>query len=94
MHVLDPAKGAVCGTPAVLHALAEASPSQQLLGALGEFWERTMTEVEDYCAGATEAELESYAGLGRYQTQMPVDFYVTDRRNALTEALHAAGSIG
>ena len=89
-----PALGAVCGTPAVLHALAEASPSQQLLDTLGEFWERTVAEVEDYCAGVTTAELESYMGLGRYQTQMPVDFYVTDRRNALTEAIHAAGSIG
>ena len=112
-----PALGAVCGTPAVLHALAEASPTPQLLHALSEFWERTIshgatcclplfgccsqshlltllsslppvecgcvTEIEDYCAGASEAELESYKGLGRYQTQMPVDFYVTDRRNAL-----------
>jgi hypothetical protein len=94
-----PALGAVSGTPAVLHALAEAAPTEEVVGAFEVHWNRTMHEVESYCAAAVASQEPTLISPGdgqrwRYQTDVPIDFYITDRRNALTELLHAVGSVG
>ena len=74
-----PALGAVSGTPAVVHALAEAAPSEEVMGALGRAWERTMAETETYCAAAVAANEETLIAPSdgqawRYQTKVPIDF--------------------
>jgi hypothetical protein len=94
-----PALGAVCGTPAALHALAEAAATPGLLDAFEQHWERTMAEVGECCAAAVAAGEPTLipprdGQRWRYQTDVPIDFYITDRRNALTELLHAVGSVG
>ena len=71
-----PALGAVCGTPAVLHALAEASPTPQLLHALSEFWVRSPYQVRFSPArgGGGGQGTSSHAEQVRYQVRYQVRF--------------------
>ena len=81
--------GAVSGTVAWLHALHFAPPSDRLLTCVERFVARTLDEIEDYTTSfGASGQLKAWEPLlaNRYQTDVAIEFEVTDRRRSLAEA--------
>lgn len=91
------ANGAVGGTVAWLHALHFAPPSDRLMCCLEQFVARTLAEIEERTTScAVLGHLTAWKPLlaNRYQTDVAIDFEVTDRRRSLTEACSVLSALG
>ena len=91
------ANGAVGGTVAWLHALHFAPPSDRLMCCLERFVARTLAEIEERTTSClASGHLAAWMPLlaNRYQTDVAIDFEVTDRRRSLTEACSLLSALG
>ena len=90
------ANGAVSGSVAALHSLAFAQPSEEIVRCLEDFVQRTLAEIERHTAAQSQEQLQEWAPLlpNRYQSEVAIDFDITDRRKALAEASATLAALG
>eukprot|EP01052_Picozoa_sp_SAG31_P032967 SAG31_NODE_3670_length_4002_cov_17.262875_1_plen_745_part_00 len=89
--------GTVGGSAAVVYTLAAAPmPYKVTATALAAFVVRTVAELATHTAAQPAALLDQWRPLlsDRVQLEVPLDFYVLDRRLALSECCGALASVG